>query len=280
MKISYNHILKNIESNPDIQEISSKLFQLGHEHEVQDNIFDIEVTPNRGDCLSLKGILRDLSIFYEIDKAEHIYQNNIKNFDLNFENYAQSDCPDISFLKVVIDGDVHEYTSELENYFSQYRDAPSIFAIGFFEGLGSTNIIPETVVLKGTFRAMNEKFRKISHEKMKTIAAKIASKHSAKINFDIINGYPFLVNDIAFTNKNICLAKKYLGEKNVVELPIRMTAEDFAYYSHILPSCFYRLGIRNKDKGIIHGLHTSRFDIDEQALKIGMGMMAFLAINS
>ena len=170
--------------------------------------------------------------------------------------------------------------SELENYFSKYRDAPSIFAIGFFEGLGSTNIIPETVVLKGTFRAMNEKFRKISHEKMKTIAAKIASKHSAKINFDIINGYPFLVNDIAFTNKNICLAKKYLGEKNVVELPIRMTAEDFAYYSHILPSCFYRLGIRNKDKGIIHGLHTSRFDIDEQALKIGMGMMAFLAINS
>ena len=117
MKISYNHILKNIESNPDIQEISSKLFQLGHEHEVQDNIFDIEVTPNRGDCLSLKGILRDLSIFYEIDKAEHIYQNNIKNFDLNFENYAQSDCPNISFLKVVIDGDVHEYTSELENYF-------------------------------------------------------------------------------------------------------------------------------------------------------------------
>ena len=76
------------------------------------------------------------------------------------------------------------------------------------------------------------------------------------------------------------MAKKYLGEKNVVELPIRMTAEDFAYYSHILPSCFYRLGIRNKDKGIIHGLHTSRFDIDEQALKIGMGMMAFLAINS
>lgn len=117
MKISYNHILKNIESNPDIQEISSKLFQLGHEHEVQDNIFDIEVTPNRGDCLSLKGILRELSIFYEIDKAEHIYQNNIKNFDLNFENYAQSDCPNISFLKVVIDGDVHEYTSELENYF-------------------------------------------------------------------------------------------------------------------------------------------------------------------
>ena len=71
-----------------------------------------------------------------------------------------------------------------------------------------------------------------------------------------------------------------MGKKNVVELPIRMTAEDFAYYSHILPSCFYRLGIRNKDKGIIHGLHTSKFNIDEGALKIGMGIMAYLAIKA
>jgi len=117
MKISYNHILKKIKSNPDIKEISSKLFQLGHEHEVQDNIFDIEITPNRGDCLSLNGILRDLSIFYEIDKTEYIYQDEIKNFDLNFENNAQFDCPNISFLKIVIDENIREYTSELENYF-------------------------------------------------------------------------------------------------------------------------------------------------------------------
>ncbi len=117
MKIAYNHILKKIESNPDIKEISSKLFQLGHEHEVQDNIFDIEITPNRGDCLSLNGILRDLSIFYEIDKTEYIYQDEIKNLDLNFENNAQFDCPNISFLKIVIDEDIREYTSELENYF-------------------------------------------------------------------------------------------------------------------------------------------------------------------
>ncbi len=117
MKISYNHILKKIKSNPDIKEISSKLFQLGHEHEVQDNIFDIEITPNRGDCLSLNGILRDLSIFYEIDKTEYIYQDEIKNLDLNFENNAQFDCPNISFLKIVIDEDIREYTSELENYF-------------------------------------------------------------------------------------------------------------------------------------------------------------------
>ena len=117
MKISYNHILKKIKSNPDIKEISSKLFQLGHEHEVQDNIFDIEITPNRGDCLSLNGIIRDLSIFYEIDKTEYIYQDEIKNFDLNFENNAQFDCPNISFLKIIIDENIREYTSELENYF-------------------------------------------------------------------------------------------------------------------------------------------------------------------
>ncbi len=117
MKISYNHILKKIKTNPDTKEISSKLFQLGHEHEVQDNIFDIEITPNRGDCLSLNGIIRDLSIFYEIDKTEYIYQDEIKNFDLNFENNAQFDCPNISFLKIIIDENIREYTSELENYF-------------------------------------------------------------------------------------------------------------------------------------------------------------------
>ena len=152
MKIAYNHILKKIESNPDINEISSKLFQLGHEHEVQDNIFDIEITPNRGDCLSLNGILRDLSIFYEIDKTEYIYQDEIKNLDLNFENNAQFDCPNISFLKIVIDEDIREYTSELENYPKLYRYDSSQTAGQEFVQLDNTDQTSQDGILFADFR--------------------------------------------------------------------------------------------------------------------------------
>ena len=100
------------------------------------------------------------------------------------------------------------------------------------------------------------------------------------IYFDIRKGYPCLVNDEAVAKKSIVFAKEYMGAENVIDLPIRMTAEDFSYYSHQVPSCFYRLGTANKNKGIIHGLHTTRFNIDESCLKVGMGLMAFLAIKN
>lgn len=100
------------------------------------------------------------------------------------------------------------------------------------------------------------------------------------IDFDIRKGYPCLVNHEALTKKSISFAKEYMGTENVIDLPIRMTAEDFSYYSQQVPSCFYRLGTANKSKGITHGLHTSRFNIDESSLKWGMGLMAYLAIKN
>jgi metal-dependent amidase/aminoacylase/carboxypeptidase family protein len=115
---------------------------------------------------------------------------------------------------------------------------------------------------------------------MLAISNAIAQAYKLEIDFDIRKGYPCLVNDEALTKKSSALAKQYLGEDNVIDLPIRMTVEDFAYYSHQVPSCFYRLGTRNEQKGIVHGLHTSRFNIDEQSLKIGMGLMAYLAIKN
>ena len=114
---------------------------------------------------------------------------------------------------------------------------------------------------------------------MIAIKNEIESQFNIDIDFEIKKGYPFLENDPIITEEAIELAQHYLGKENVVELPVRMTAEDFAYFSLERPSCFYRLGTRNDDKGIIHGLHTSRFNIDEDALKIGMGLMSFLAIN-
>jgi amidohydrolase len=170
--------------------------------------------------------------------------------------------------------------TDLDESFQKEKDRPSVLAIGFIEGLGSTNVIPEQVKLKGTLRAMDEEFRENSHQKMLEISNVIAQSYEVEINFDIRKGYPFLVNDEDLTNKSIVFAKEYMGVENVIDLSIRMTAEDFAYYSHELPSTFYRLGTGNKNMGITYGLHTSRFNVDEQALKIGMGLMAYLAIRS
>lgn len=168
----------------------------------------------------------------------------------------------------------------LDEYSKKEKDRPCVLAIGFIEGLGSTNVIPEQVKLKGTLRAMNEDFRIKTHEKMLVIANTIAEAYSLIIDFDIRKGYPCLVNDEALAKKSIVFAKEYMGAENVIDLPIRMTAEDFSYYSHQVPSCFYRLGTAKKSKRITHGLHTSRFNIDESSLKVGMGLMAYLAIKN
>jgi len=169
---------------------------------------------------------------------------------------------------------------DLESSFVKDKELPSVLAIGFIEGLGSTNVIPDKVKLKGTFRAMDEDFRATAHKRMQKIALEVAKCYGLEIDFDILKGYPSLVNDVALTESAIVLAKEYLGTENVIDLPIRMTAEDFAYYSHQVPSCFYRLGTRNEQKGIVNGLHTSKFNIDEESLKIGMGLMAYLAIKN
>ena len=170
-----------------------------------------------------------------------------------------------------------ELVLDLNQFFNDKADA--IFAIGYIDGTGSTNIIPNEVYLMGTFRALDESFRLESHNHMNRIVDQVAKKYNIKIDFNIKKGYPALNNDIQYTLNQLNKAKEFLGEKNVIDLPIRMTAEDFSYFANAVPSCFYRLGTGNKDKGLIHGLHTSKFNIDEDSLKIGMGLMAFLAIS-
>ena len=169
--------------------------------------------------------------------------------------------------------------SDLYDYFDKEKETPSVFSIGFIEGNGSTNVVPNKVKMMGTLRAMDGNWRENAHDKMLNVAEELSKKYHVEIDFDILKGYPLLENDIPLTDKAIKLAKRYLGEENVILLPIRMTAEDFSYYTKEVPSCFYRLGTANKEKGIIHGLHTSSFDIDEDSLEIGMGLMAFLATS-
>jgi amidohydrolase len=170
--------------------------------------------------------------------------------------------------------------TELNTVFmTKEQVAPTVLAFGKIMGNGATNVIPDEVKIEGTFRTMNEAWRKEAHAKMKKIAEDIAIKMNGTCEFTVSHGYPFLVNDDTTTNNARVAAEEYLGKENVEELPMRMTAEDFAFYSQQVPSCFYRLGTGNKSKGITSGVHTATFDIDEKALEIGAGLMAWLVVN-
>tara|TARA_B100000965_G_C19603214_1_gene764252 strand:- start:91 stop:2007 length:1917 start_codon:yes stop_codon:yes gene_type:complete len=118
MKVSFDHLLRHIKSNPSIEDVSNHLFQLGHENEIQDRIIDIEITPNRGDCLSILGILRELSVFYEINFPKVDYIEEIKPLKLNFKNESPEICKNISFLKIEIEDKISNYTDELSDYFN------------------------------------------------------------------------------------------------------------------------------------------------------------------
>ncbi len=166
-----------------------------------------------------------------------------------------------------------------KEFMQQEQPAPTVLAFGKIVGNGATNVIPDEVNIEGTFRTLNEDWRREAKIKMKALAEKVAKEMGGSCNYVIENGYPFLVNDETTTTRARAAAEAYLGKDNVEELPLRMTAEDFAFFSQKVPSCFYRLGTANKAKGITSGVHTATFDIDEKALEIGAGLMAWLAVN-
>ena len=117
MKIAYSHLVQHISENPSIDQISDKLFQLGHEHEIHDNIFDIEFTPNRGDCLSINGLLRDLGVFFNVDIRQDIYTKKIDELLIDFKNLSEDICPQITFLKLEIDELPKKYNQNLDDFF-------------------------------------------------------------------------------------------------------------------------------------------------------------------
>jgi amidohydrolase len=155
---------------------------------------------------------------------------------------------------------------------------PSVLSFGKVIANGATNVIPNEVIMEGTFRTLDEKWRLEAHDKMVKMATMIAESMGGKCEFEVRKGYPFLYNDETLTAKAKQHAIEFLGHENVIDLDIWMAAEDFAYYSQIIPACFYRLGTRNEEKGIVSSVHTPTFDIDENALEIGSGLMAYLAI--
>lgn len=156
---------------------------------------------------------------------------------------------------------------------------PTVLTFGKIIGEGATNIIPNEVNIAGTFRAMNEEWRESALQKIKKMAETLAESMGGKCEVEISRGYPYLQNDPALTQRIRKAAEAYVGKENVVDIDITLAAEDFAYYSQVIPASFYRLGTRNEKKGITSYVHTPTFDIDEDALSIGPGLMAWMAIN-
>lgn len=156
---------------------------------------------------------------------------------------------------------------------------PTVLSWGKIIGNGATNIIPEEVYMEGTFRTFDEVWRAEAHEKMVKLAEGIADSMGATCEFEVRKGYPFLINEPGITEASRAYAEDYLGKDKVVELDLWPAAEDFSYYSQEISACFYRLGTGNKAKGIQSAVHTPTFDIDEEALKISIGLMSYIAFR-
>lgn len=169
---------------------------------------------------------------------------------------------------------LQQIVSRMNNPFN-----PSVLSITSFQGGNTTNVIPSEVKLMGTFRAMNEEWRFKAHDLIKNICRKTGEISGAQIDVEIDVGYPFVVNDINLTERAKQKAGELIGDSKIEETEMRMGAEDFAFYSHLIPACFFRLGVANIEKNITSGVHTPTFNIDENAIETGMSIMAWLAIQ-
>jgi len=169
----------------------------------------------------------------------------------------------------------------LQQIISRVADpkTPSVLSFGKVIANGATNVIPNEVYLEGTFRTMDENWRAKAHEKMKKMAEGIAEAMGGSCDFNIVRGYPFLINEEVLTAAARAYAEDYLGKENVLDLDIWMAAEDFAYYSQVSDACFYRLGTGNVSRGITSSVHTPTFDVDEDSLRLSTGLMTYIALK-
>ena len=157
--------------------------------------------------------------------------------------------------------------------------SPSVLSICSIQGGHTTNVIPTEVKLMGTFRTMDEAWRSRAHQLIERQARSISEAMGAEIDIKVDVGYPTVYNNEILNEVVVQQATAFLGKENIRETELRMGAEDFGYYSQQIPGCFYRLGTGNSEKGISAGVHTPRFDIDESAITIGVGMMAWLGAS-
>ncbi len=159
------------------------------------------------------------------------------------------------------------------------QNSPSVLSFGRVIANGATNVIPNEVKIDGTFRCMNETWREEGLRRIQKLAEGLCESMGAECEVNIVRGYPYLENHPELTRRLRAQASDYMGAENIVDLDIWMAGEDFAFYSQVTDSCFYRLGTRNEERGIVSGVHTPTFDVDEHSLEIGAGLMSWLALQ-
>lgn len=250
-----------------------------------------EVLPGGASLMIKEGVLNSPKVSTAL--AQHVFPS-METGKVGFKTGMYMASTDELYLTVNGKGGhaamVNEYVNPLviaseiilnvnDHFMKEPYKIPTVIAFGKIEGKGATNVIPDKVEIAGTFRTMDEQWRNEVHKQLEQIVKKVSAKYKIESHIRIEKGYPFLVNDEKLTKQCTTWAKEYLGENNVEELPLRMTAEDFAFISQEVPSCFYRLGTGNKSKSITSGVHTATFDIDENALRTGTGLMAYLAVK-
>lgn len=250
-----------------------------------------EVLPGGASLMIKEGVLDSPKVSTAL--AQHVFPS-METGKVGFKTGMYMASTDELYLTVNGKGGhaamVNEYVNPLviaseiilnvnDHFMKEPYKIPTVIAFGKIEGKGATNVIPDKVEIAGTFRTMDEQWRNEVHKQLEQIVKKVSAKYKIESHIRIEKGYPFLVNDETLTKQCTTWAKEYLGENNVEELPLRMTAEDFAFISQEVPSCFYRLGTGNKAKNITSGVHTATFDIDENALRTGTGLMAYLAVK-
>ncbi len=250
-----------------------------------------ELLPGGASLMIKEGVLDSPKVSTAI--AQHVFPS-METGKVGFKSGMYMASTDELYLTVNGKGGhaamVNEYVNPLviaseiilnvnDRFMKNEFKVPTVVAFGKIEGLGATNVIPDKVEVQGTFRTMDESWRNEVHKELERIVKHVSDKYQIESQIRIEKGYPFLVNDEALTKNCMTWAKEYMGDNNVEELPLRMTAEDFAFITQQVPSCFYRLGTGNKAKNITSGVHTSTFDIDENALRTGTGLMAYLAVK-
>jgi len=173
-----------------------------------------------------------------------------------------------------------EFIIEAQNSIAKNcpKEVPCVISFGHFDALGATNVIPERAEIKGTFRTMNEEWRGKAAILLMDLANNLENKYKGNVNLEISKGYPFLKNDEELTEKLKAKFESFFGPENIEGLALRMTSEDFSFYSQTIPVCFFRLGVGNKEKGIIYSVHHPKFDIDSACLKTGMLAMIQAAL--
>lgn len=183
-------------------------------------------------------------------------------------------CVDPIFIASQLIISLQQVVSRSSNPFN-----PSVLSITSIHGGATTNVIPNEVKLMGTFRAMDEKWRAEAHELIKKISTELVQSMGGELEMHIDKGYPAVINNDQLTEAAQSAAAEFVGKENIEETELRMGAEDFGYYAQQIPACFYRVGVMNKEKGITSGVHTPTFNIDEDAIETGIGLMVWLGTS-